>query len=1063
MSKRKVSPQKIQGRKPKKKQKKDDPVPKTQATLITSNGIVGVSKFMVKSQTNERINRNITLIPNEVQSSHENKNKLLNNMNLSSLPSFPLFPIPFIQVKGENKTEIEKKEKDDMVMSDYLSQYSEGKTFNFAPNKKENQEETQVALHQENFMIINSKVELSNENKVAPSNPKFCFTTLPTSSSTDKKENKKKKRVYANPLKNEFKDNERKDRTICLSLHHSLNPERTEEEKKFFISKITELVHTFSRLRHETSLYANYVALCSIENPKSFPLSLSQDNLPLFFYHCMDRVMGINLKTRKSKKEKKKDKKEIAKEIDKANEMKTLNKLNWPRTSNGYNGLPDYQIALTDLKRLKDSIANQMTTMTHNSFFLSFFQRQKNALLTLYSIKITWKIIRCINSKLDELSSILSTWEKNFKKKEERNQIKPSKKLQKSLEEDKEILELFQESKETSVVWKLIFEHRTIINRENKKITQTYLKTHEHFVLSYYVHLMKMIETERIKRIDLHEKSNQSVDSQEKDSGDDKKKIIYKRKLKSFSLLPIHGYSPLSLPLDSSRFATFIKWLIKRNGWKKTWKALPTNRNLWWKHWFNLDDNKVIRNSKDSVFAGSITTNGVKVSFLFSSQKIPTIQEEKRQQDDLLHKAQLKSKSKKKIKEEKKKSKKVTMAKKEEKIYLTKAQKANERSNVLLEWQLNEFPQAVYEKRFHNIQGVDPGGINIVTIFDLKTQQVRCFTKRRYYHECKMNVVQKRAKYHVHKECEINPKFKKAFEISTKHSWKVPNSKEFLSRWKNHIPYENAMWAFYGKKMWSKWKFLTYQWKQKTLDSICRLITNTEKGVKSNEEILVGYGAARFKTSMKGQKPGPLSCITRHLATKPHVTIVMIDEFNTSQTCTKADTDEKNCLEKLKKYRSTRTERKRKKEGKKDTKIEEKKISIQRERKEKEKSDRKLQRRSKLENTLYQQRRRKKVQYAKRLKYDYSVVTNKPVYSILTCPSCKKCANRDEIASENISRITYLLSKKQFRPLPFLRKQEESSEHEDIHKYMEEVHTEEESNSEELSSPLIGFNTPEIV
>ena len=93
-------------------------------------------------------------------------------------------------------------------MSDFPFQYSEEKPLNLAPNN--NQE------NQENLMIINSEVELNKQNKVYPGNTKLSSTTLPTSSSTDEKDNKKKKRIYANPLKNECKNNERKDRTICL-------------------------------------------------------------------------------------------------------------------------------------------------------------------------------------------------------------------------------------------------------------------------------------------------------------------------------------------------------------------------------------------------------------------------------------------------------------------------------------------------------------------------------------------------------------------------------------------------------------------------------------------------------------------------------------------------------------------------------------------------------------------------------------------------------------------------------------------------------------------------------
>ena len=376
----------------------------------------------------------------------------------------------------------------------------------------------------------------------------------------------KKKRKYANPLKNELKRNEIKNKTIPLSLHHSLHPDRSIQEQELFLKKLNEIVDIFSRLRRETMLYANYVALKSIENPTSFPLSLSEKNLRLFFCYCMDRVMGKKLKKRKSKKLK------LDPNIQASWQdvhMQTLNKLDWPRYSN----LPNYQKLLQGLLEFKDSIATEMVTMTYNSFFIPFFQRQKNAIVTLYSWKMTWKIIRCINCPLNEQKSLIQSWEQRLETKEKKMKEKPSKKLQTSIQEEKQNLKLFSEDAKTSPLWNFINEHRRIINIEDVNITQTYLKSKENLVVQYYVHLMKMIDIEREKRIQNHLQ-------QPSDLSDDKQKQTRKKpQLRSFSLLPIHSYSRLSLALDPKRFKAFLTWLRKSKEWNRTWTH-PENKNI---------------------------------------------------------------------------------------------------------------------------------------------------------------------------------------------------------------------------------------------------------------------------------------------------------------------------------------------------------------------------------------------------------------------------------------------------------------------------------------------------
>ena len=504
----------------------------------------------------------------------------------------------------------------------------------------------------------------------------------------------------------------------------------------------------------------------------------------------------------------------------------------------------------------------------------------------------------------------------------------------------------------------------------------------------------------------------------------------------SFSLFPIHSYSRLSLPLDNNRFKTFVQWVRNSKEWRKSWKH-PNDSQIWWNYWFNLDDAKIIRKNENSKFASSITTNGVQVSFLFSDKKVPTIQEEKRKERKQMVEKKEKEKNSNERKIEQSKEEKKTKTKSHAPT-LTKLQKKNEKSNVLLEYQLEDFPQVVYEKKFDKKIGVDPGSHKLVTACDSETKSIHHFTKKQYYHESKMNLIQQRSKYHFRKEYNENKEFKNAFDKTTNHCWKISNPDTYLITWKDHISYENAMWEFYGKRMWSKWNFLIYRFKRKTLDKICRVITNTEG--KTNEEILVGYGAAKFKTSMKNQKPGPLSAIVRRLSSKPNITIVMVDEYKTSQTCS-----DETCQNKLKKYKSTRMKRKKREKEEKKEQI------IWKKRKKEEKS---ICIRTKEEKAAYRRKRRKKCQYAKHLKYEFSKVTNEPIYNILTCPSCKKCRDRDYIASENISRILHLISTKQSRPPAFVRMKDEliENENEEINNYLQEISNE--NNLTNLHSDL---------
>ena len=129
MSKRKIQEKNFQYRKPKKKQKKSI-LSKSQTRLIVSNGILGVSKLMVKKQK-----------PNE--------NLLLSNLELRSSE----FSFALSQVFDQKET----KTKEDLLSINSVCKTYEKKLLTPIKN---------IKVDQEVSNLINPKIQLPNQNEV---------------------------------------------------------------------------------------------------------------------------------------------------------------------------------------------------------------------------------------------------------------------------------------------------------------------------------------------------------------------------------------------------------------------------------------------------------------------------------------------------------------------------------------------------------------------------------------------------------------------------------------------------------------------------------------------------------------------------------------------------------------------------------------------------------------------------------------------------------------------------------------------------------------------------------
>ena len=60
---------------------------------------------------------------------------------------------------------------------------------------------------------------------------------------------------------------------------------------------------------------------------------------------------------------------------------------------------------------------------------------------------------------------------------------------------------------------------------------------------------------------------------------------------------------------------------------------------------------------------------------------------------------------------------------------------------------------------------------------------------------------------------------------------------------------------------------------------------NINQDLKTGKPIVVAYGAGKFKTNVKGNDATPVTAIPKKLSHFPNVTVVLVNEFNTSQAC----------------------------------------------------------------------------------------------------------------------------------------------------------------------------------
>jgi len=88
-----------------------------------------------------------------------------------------------------------------------------------------------------------------------------------------------------------------------------------------------------------------------------------------------------------------------------------------------------------------------------------------------------------------------------------------------------------------------------------------------------------------------------------------------------------------------------------------------------------------------------------------------------------------------------------------------------------------------------------------------------------------------------------------------------------------------TLYEHYKQERFSRWK--TYVKEQKALHKLCMRVKGNPKLKKEN--VVVAFGAAMFRSSMRGKRAVPVKRFLEHL--RKYVTVVLTSEHYTSQKC----------------------------------------------------------------------------------------------------------------------------------------------------------------------------------
>ncbi len=690
-----------------------------------------------------------------------------------------------------------------------------------------------------------------------------------------------------------------------------------------FIQLVQHLVLVFSRLRHEATILANGAMLLACESHAKtvFPmtqqgstkLSKSEQKIrqptkiPIpdpdqkFYYSCLNTVIKNDASSSKFEA------------------IRSFFERHWTPTE------MQYSKECKGFSSMIPVLAREMETNAQTSLSYPFFQKQKNVLRLLfpkgplYPKGTCWEVIKKINGEDTDAEAAAVSCDDD-------DDVDDDVPVPMNTQDDCDVDDQGGEgedqpkkAKKPKIILdvkslELIKQHRAILTPTGEEVTFKYLKDHPQEVLLYYHFLMKIIDGERNRKQSLSEEEMNGM-----------------MKIKSKSILPLHKYGMISLPIQTNGLHSIygkLRWLRPKDS-----ATLFGNRDV--EEWRKLLGGQTLRGSPGWMLDTRFTTNGYKASVAYIKHN-PSLKVEK------------------------------------EAKFRTKKQKLADAAATPLKPLLQNTSGLFRDVeitagrglRYH-VVGVDPGRTDLVTVHGPHSKDAH-FSKNQWYRECGFDWSRVKREKIIANEKEKNEDLKKAIMATYEESFKVADVLRFAANWKARAGHEQALWNFYSKEVFQKMAFTVRVKKQKTMYKVCKLIlsvadpllfppevrmmspparcdippkavrlTSAAKSSSSSSssssscsssswasatrtwgspgintpspcsasgsssilphqpcrpKIIIAYGNGKFPTSAKGQRAGPLSAIPKrlvHLCKLPRVNaaVVMTDEFRTSATC----------------------------------------------------------------------------------------------------------------------------------------------------------------------------------
>ena len=279
-----------------------------------------------------------------------------------------------------------------------------------------------------------------------------------------------------------------------------------------------------------------------------------------------------------------------------------------------------------------------------------------------------------------------------------------------------------------------------------------------------------------------------------------------------------------SFKKDECEDEIIIKFLNQKSSETKI--EMINNPKKYWSLFFN------IKNIKD--FASIIKTDGNSVSIMYNNTR------------------EIESKKKKNLKG------------------ISKIKDDNDLTNI----NLNDFD---------TIKAFDPGfrymyvGTNTT---EKKENDITKCSSKSYYHKCQMNKASQQ-KHIIYKKNDF---------ISNYFKQMPTNKTNDITNYLNYVTYSlselTRCLKFHFDKPMRKLRFTTYIYKQKTMNELCKQITE-KKHINDKSKALIGFGdwSNQKDSIIKGHRRGPIVALKREL--KKWCKLCVVDEFRTSKLCCK--------------------------------------------------------------------------------------------------------------------------------------------------------------------------------